>query len=147
MHTRNCLQLVCACALMFARVPRLRNRFTRQLCSLASAVGCFQLSHVLRCNGLILQLLSLSRHKSMLGGSLSPQHGASSGCGWRNSLQLWRAAANILNKQPRTNDKGWSSSPWLQKINLLQIYSCRLSMFYLRITWGWPPIGAETCSK
>jgi hypothetical protein len=46
----------------------------------------------------------------MLGGSLSPQHGVSSGCGWRNGLQLWRVAANILNKQMRTNDKGWSSS-------------------------------------
>jgi hypothetical protein len=42
---------------------------------------------------------------AMLGGSLSPQHGASSGCGWRNGLQLWRVAANILNKQLRTNDK------------------------------------------
>jgi hypothetical protein len=41
---------------------------------------------------------------------MSPQHGASSGCGWRNGLQLWRVAANVLNKQPRTNDKGWSSS-------------------------------------
>jgi hypothetical protein len=43
-------------------------------------------------------------------GSLSPQHGGSSGCGWRNGLQLWGLAANILNKQLRTNDKGWSSS-------------------------------------
>jgi hypothetical protein len=40
-------------------------------------------------------------------GSLSPQHGSSSGCGWRNG---WRLAANILNKEPRTNDKGWFSS-------------------------------------
>jgi hypothetical protein len=47
---------------------------------------------------------------SMLGGSLSPQHGASSGCGWRNGLQLWRLAANILNKQSRTDNKGWSFS-------------------------------------
>jgi hypothetical protein len=47
---------------------------------------------------------------NMLGGSLSPQHGASSGCGWRNGLQLWRVAANIMNTQLRTNDKGWSSS-------------------------------------
>jgi hypothetical protein len=39
----------------------------------------------------------------MLGGYLSPQHGASSGFGWR-------LAANELNKQPRTKDKGWSSS-------------------------------------
>jgi hypothetical protein len=26
-----------------------------------------------------------------------------------NGLQLWRVAANILNKQSRTADKGWSS--------------------------------------
>jgi hypothetical protein len=26
------------------------------------------------------------------------------------SLQIWRVAANILNKQSRTADKGWSSS-------------------------------------
>jgi hypothetical protein len=36
-------------------------------------------------------------------GSLSQQHGASSGCGWME-------AANILNKEPRTNDKTWFSS-------------------------------------
>jgi hypothetical protein len=41
---------------------------------------------------------------------LSPRHGASSGCGWRNGLQVWRVAANILNKRLRTADKGWSSS-------------------------------------
>jgi hypothetical protein len=45
-----------------------------------------------------------------LGWSLSPQQGTSSDCGWRNSLQLWRVAANILNKQSRIHDKGWSSS-------------------------------------
>jgi hypothetical protein len=33
-----------------------------------------------------------------LGGSLSPEHGASSGCGWRDGLQLWRVAVNTLNK-------------------------------------------------
>jgi hypothetical protein len=27
-----------------------------------------------------------------------------------NTLQVWRVAANILNKQSRTADKGWSSS-------------------------------------
>jgi hypothetical protein len=27
----------------------------------------------------------------------------------REGLQHWRVAANILNNQPRTNDKGWSS--------------------------------------
>jgi hypothetical protein len=28
----------------------------------------------------------------------------------RDGLQHWRLAANILNMQQRTNDKGWSSS-------------------------------------
>jgi hypothetical protein len=28
----------------------------------------------------------------------------------RDGLQLWRLAANILNKQPRTNDKGKDSN-------------------------------------
>jgi hypothetical protein len=36
--------------------------------------------------------------------------GSSSGCGWGNGLYLWSVAANILNKQPRTNDKEYSSS-------------------------------------
>jgi hypothetical protein len=27
-----------------------------------------------------------------------------------DSLQIWRVAANILNKQSRTADRGWSSS-------------------------------------
>jgi hypothetical protein len=54
--------------------------------------------------------LPLSIFNKLYCGSLSLQHGMSSGCGWRNSLQLWRLAANILNKQLRTNDKGWSSS-------------------------------------
>jgi hypothetical protein len=30
-----------------------------------------------------------------------------------DSLQIWRVAANILNKQSRTADKGWSSSLWV----------------------------------
>jgi hypothetical protein len=47
---------------------------------------------------------------AMLSGSLSPRHGASSGCGWSNDLQLCRVAANTLNKQSQTADKGWSSS-------------------------------------
>jgi hypothetical protein len=43
-------------------------------------------------------------------GSLSKQYGTSSGCRWRNGLQIWNVAANILNKQSQTADKGWSSS-------------------------------------
>jgi hypothetical protein len=38
--------------------------------------------------------------------SLSPQHGASSGCGCRNGLQIWRLAANIFNTQSWTDNKG-----------------------------------------
>jgi hypothetical protein len=34
----------------------------------------------------------------VLGGSLSPQHGACTGCGWR-------VAVNALTKQPRTAEK------------------------------------------
>jgi hypothetical protein len=41
---------------------------------------------------------------------LSPQYGASPGYEWKDGIQLWRVAANILKKQPLTNDKGWSSS-------------------------------------
>jgi hypothetical protein len=35
---------------------------------------------------------------------------ASSDCRWRNGLQMCRVAANVLNKQFLTADKGWSSS-------------------------------------
>jgi hypothetical protein len=44
-----------------------------------------------------------------------------------DSLQIWRVAANILNKQSLTADKGWSSSlevgrttPQCKKISLLR---------------------------
>jgi hypothetical protein len=30
------------------------------------------------------------------------------GCRWREGLQIWRVAANILNKQSRIADKEWS---------------------------------------
>jgi hypothetical protein len=59
-----------------------------------------QISHVFCCLGL---------PKPCWVGPLSPRHGASSGYGWREVLQLRRVAANILNKQSRTADKGWSS--------------------------------------
>jgi hypothetical protein len=32
------------------------------------------------------------------------------GLGMEGTASSWKLAANILNKQPRTNDKGWSSS-------------------------------------
>jgi len=47
--------------------------------------------------------------------SLSPRHGASSGCGWRNGLQYGRVTANILNKQSRAAETGWSSSLGVQR--------------------------------
>ena len=47
---------------------------------------------------------------TVISGSLSPRHGASAGYGWRNGLQMCRVAANILNKQSRIADNGWSSS-------------------------------------
>jgi hypothetical protein len=42
-------------------------------------------------------------------GPLSPQHGASSGTDGGDGLQMWRVTANMLNKQSRTADRGWSS--------------------------------------
>jgi hypothetical protein len=42
----------------------------------------------------------------MLDGSLSPQYGASSGCGWKK----WPPSVNTLNKQQLTAEKGWCSS-------------------------------------
>jgi hypothetical protein len=41
---------------------------------------------------------------------LSPWHGMNSGCRWRDGLQIWKVAANILNKQLWRAEKGWSSS-------------------------------------
>jgi len=46
--------------------------------------------------------------RCLIRGPLSPRHGASSGCGWRRRPPIWTVAANILNKQSRTADKGWS---------------------------------------
>jgi hypothetical protein len=45
-----------------------------------------------------------------ISGSLSPRHGAFSGCGWRNGLRIWTVSENTLNKQSRAADKGWPSS-------------------------------------
>ena len=42
----------------------------------------------------------------VISGSPSARHGASSGCGWRNGIQIWRVAANIFNKQSRIVDGG-----------------------------------------
>jgi len=55
--------------------------------------------------------------KTMLSGTLLPEHGhgMSSGYGWRDNLQIWRVAATILNKQSCIADKGLSSSLWVQQ--------------------------------
>jgi len=59
--------------------------------------------------------------QTMVSGSLSSRHGASSDCGWRNGFQIWRVDTNILNTQSRAADREWSlgvgrgtnnSSPW-----------------------------------
>jgi len=54
--------------------------------------------------------LESNEWRAVISWSLSPRHGASSGCGWRNGLQYGKWAANILNKQWRIADKRWSSS-------------------------------------
>jgi hypothetical protein len=41
---------------------------------------------------------------------LSPRHGAPQLADGGDGPPIWRVAANILNKQSRTADKGWSSS-------------------------------------
>jgi hypothetical protein len=46
----------------------------------------------------------------MISEFLSPQHGASSGCGQRNGFWIRMVAANILNKQSQTAEMGWFSS-------------------------------------
>ena len=41
--------------------------------------------------------------------SMSQRHGASWRWGWRNGLQTWRVAANVLTKQP------WTEVKWLSR--------------------------------
>jgi hypothetical protein len=45
-----------------------------------------------------------------------------------NSLQIWRVAANILNNQLWTADKGWSSSMGVQLLAVKKAYC--YEMFY-----------------
>jgi hypothetical protein len=74
---------------------------------------------------------------SLLGGSLSPRHGASSGCGWRGGLQLWRVTTNGLNKQRRTKIRG---GPLLWRLlrainNKLQVQGFRLTQHEFEYFW------------
>jgi len=43
---------------------------------------------------------------------MSLQHGASSGCGWRRPIDM-EGRFDILSKQKRQTDNGWSSRVWL----------------------------------
>jgi hypothetical protein len=58
----------------------------------------------------------IKQTESVISGSLSPRHGAFSGCGWRNGLQYAGVAENILNKQSRTAERsgppawGWGEA-------------------------------------
>jgi hypothetical protein len=65
---------------------------------------------------------------SMTRGSLSTRHGASSCCGRRNGLQIWRVAVNILNNnrgQPtRGGPPAWGlgevvTAPYCKKLIML----------------------------
>jgi hypothetical protein len=68
-----------------------------------------------------------------------------------DALQLWREAANILNKQSRTADKGWSSSLGVErgannspsKISMLRKHSQSLGPG--RIPWMNEPPGSVKC--
>jgi hypothetical protein len=59
---------------------------------------CISDLHPGHCCGIIFFLLT----NQFRVGPLSPRHGASSRCGWREVLRLRRVAANILNKKSRT---------------------------------------------
>jgi uncharacterized membrane protein len=69
---------------------------------------CRNLNYVLHYYNPCIILIYVN--KTMIIWSMSPPHGASSGCGWRNGLRIWRVAANTLNKQSRTAEKGWPFS-------------------------------------
>jgi hypothetical protein len=81
---------------------------------------------------LLLHLIVL---QDGISGPLSPLHGASSGCAWRNGLQIWRVAANIFSKQPtRGGPPAWRlgeilRTPHRKKINHVTKYC---------VLVGWP---------
>jgi hypothetical protein len=62
----------------------------------------------------------------VISGSLSPQHGESIGCAWRNSFQ-YRGYCEYINKQSWTANKGWSSSlGFEQGANNSSLWTCIL---------------------
>ena len=50
----------------------------------------FVAQHLNHCATMVLIFTYYGIVKSVISGSLSPQDGMSSGCGWRNGLQIWR---------------------------------------------------------
>jgi hypothetical protein len=71
----------------------------------------------------------------MLGGVPVPT--AWRGYRWRNSLQLWRLAANVLNKQPQTDNKGWSSSLGVGRGAATLHHKNKLVTINLTEPWTW----------
>jgi hypothetical protein len=66
-----------------------------------------------KCKGFLITAIFWNEglpYIALINGSLLPWHGAFSGCRWRNGLQIWRVAVNILNKQLQTADNWWSSA-------------------------------------
>jgi hypothetical protein len=57
-----------------------------------------------------ISIFRWNRERGEPSGYLPPQHGTSSGCGWGNGLEILRVAANTLNNQSCTANKGWSSN-------------------------------------
>jgi hypothetical protein len=53
---------------------------------------------------------TLSANRVVFSGSLSKQHSASSGCENEHFFNIWKVAANMLNKQSRTFNKELFSS-------------------------------------
>jgi hypothetical protein len=61
--------------------------------------------------------------QTIISGSLSPRHGSSSDCGWRNGFQIWRVAADILSSSRGQLTEsvvlgGWARYVGNSKINL-----------------------------
>jgi hypothetical protein len=68
--------------------------------------------HVSPCQPMSVHVSPCQPMSAHVSPSLSPRHGASSSCEWRNGLQKKQVTANVLNWQSRTADKAWSFSLW-----------------------------------
>ena len=81
-----------------------------------------------------LAFLWSSCMQTTISGSLSPRHGASLRLRMEERPELWRVAANILNKQSRTADKGWYSrlGCWARCRQLLTVKTGLLKKYFRR---------------